>query len=124
MDNYVTKYQAETIPNISEVSTIQETIDVKIYNIKEKNIEKESIKSKTQSINNLLPSGISKTYYSKICKKLCIIICLIFLFSFILTYFILKLNSRCIIPKERLKPSVVPNSYMTNNTKEFDNNYS
>ena len=122
MDNYVTKYQAETIPNISEVSTIQETIDVKIYNIKEKNIEKETIKSKTQSINNLLPSGISKTYYSKKCKILCIIICLIFLF--ILTYFILMLNSPCIIPKERLKPSAVPNSYMTNNTKEFDNNYS
>ena len=122
MDNYVTKYQAETIPNISEVSTIQETIDVKIYNIKEKNIEKESIKSKTQSINNLLPSGISKTYYSKKCKILCIIICLIFLF--ILTYFILMLNSPCIIPKENLKTSVVPNSYMTNNTKEFDNNYS
>ena len=122
MDNYVTKYQAETIPNISEVSTIQETIDVKIYNIKEKNIEKETIKSKTQSINNLLPSGISKTYYSKKCKILCIIICLIFLF--ILTYFILMLNSPCIIPKENLKTSVVPNSYMTNNTKEFDNNYS
>ena len=122
MDNYGTKYQAETIPNISEVSTIQETIDVKIYNIKEKNIEKETIKSKTQSINNLLPSGISKTYYSKICKILCIIICLISLL-FILTYFILILDCRCIKPKERLQPSVDTISYMRNNTKEFDNNY-
>ena len=122
MDNYVTKHQGETIPNISAVSTIQETIDIKIYNIKEKNIEKESIILKTQSINNLFPSGISKTYHSKICKIFCIIICLISLL-FILTYFILISNCRCIKPKERLKPSVDTISYMTNNTKEFDNNY-
>ena len=36
MDNYETKYQDGTIPNISEVSTIQETIDAKIDNIKKK----------------------------------------------------------------------------------------
>ena len=60
MDNYETKYQAKTISNISEVSTVQETIDIKIDNIKEKNIKIESINLNTQPINNLPSPGISK----------------------------------------------------------------
>ena len=120
MDNYETKYQDGTIPNISEVSTIQETINEKIDNIKEKNIKIESINLKTQSINNLISSGIPKKNCSKICKILCILICLIF--SLLFTCFIIILNSPCRIPNKRSKPSVRPNSNVTNNTKEFDNN--
>ena len=121
MDNYETKYQDGTIPNISEVSTIQETIDAKIDNIKEKNIKIESINSKTQPTNNPISSGTPKKNCSKICKILFILICLIFSLLFILTYFIVILYSPCAIPNKRSKLSV-PNSYVTNNTKEFDNN--
>ena len=121
MDNYETKYQDGTIPNISEVSTIQETIDVKIDNIKEKNIKIESINLKTQSINNLISSGIPKKNCSKICKILFILICLISLLC-IITSFIIILYSPCAIPNERSNLSVRPISYVTNNTKEFDNN--
>ena len=122
MDNYETKYQDGTIPNISEVSTIQETIDGKIDNIKEKNIKIESINLKTQSINNLISSGIPKKNCSKLCKILCFIICLISLLC-IITSFIIILYFPCPIPNERSKFSVsLENSYVTNNTKEFDNN--
>ena len=120
MVNYEIKYQDGTIPNISEVSTIQETIDVKIDNIKEKNIKIESINLKTQSINNLISSGIPKKNCSKLCKILCFIICLISLLC-IITSFIIILYSPCRIQNERPKLSV-RNSYVTNNTKEFDNN--
>ena len=120
MDNYETKYQDGTIPNISEVSTIQETIDAKIDNIKKKNMKIESINSKTQPTNNPISSGIPKKNCSKICKILCILICLIF--SLLFTCFIIILNSPCRIPNKRSKRSVRPNSYVTYNTKEFDNN--
>ena len=121
MDNYETKYQDGTIPNISEVSTIQETIDAKIDNIKEKNIKIESINSKTQPTNNPISSGIPKKNCSKICKILCILIGLISLLSILTLLYIIS-PPHCRIPNKRSKPSVRPNSYVTNNTKEFDNN--
>ena len=121
MDKSGTKYQARAIQNISEVSNVQETIDVKIDNIKEKNIKIESINLKTQSINNLISSGIPKKNCSKICKILFILICLISLLC-IITSFIIILYSPCAIPNERSNLSIRPISYVTNNTKEFDNN--
>ena len=123
MDNYETKCHAKTISNISEVSTVQETIDIKIDNIKEKNIKIESINLNTQPINNLPSPGISKKIWSKICKVLCIIICLVSLL-FILTFFYMIFACTCCIPpNERIKPPVYEIYNMTNNTKEFDNNY-
>ena len=123
MDKSETKYQARVIQNISEVSTVQETIDVKIDNIKDKNIKIENVDLKTQSINNLFSSDISKKKIClKICKILCILICLISLL-FILTLPFMIYPPHCHTPpKERLNPIVDNISYMTNNTKEFDNN--
>ncbi len=68
MDNYETKYQAKTISNISEVSTVQETIDIKIDNIKEKNIKIESINLNTQPINNFLRRVFQKKFAQKYVK--------------------------------------------------------
>ena len=119
MDNYETKYQDGTIPNISEVSTIQETIDGKIDNIKEKNVKMESVNLKTRAINNLISSGVPKKNCSKICKMLSVLMCLIF--SLLFACFVVIINTPCRIPNKRSR-LVRPNSYVTNNTKEFDNN--
>ena len=92
MDKSETKYQARVIQNISEVSTVQETIDVKIDNIKDKNIKIENVDLKTQSINNLFSSDISKKKIClKICKILCILICLISLLCILTLPFMISL---------------------------------
>ena len=63
MDENKVKRSSQTSPNISQISTIstiQTTVDVKIFNIKEINTKTSSINQSTQSINNSFSPNISK----------------------------------------------------------------
>ena len=122
MDENKTKRSSETSPNISEISTIQTTLDLKINNIKEKNTKTLYINQSTQPINNIFSPNISKKNCCKKCKLLWIIICLISVL-FILSFFVQIFGNRCYVPcREDKKVQIYEISNMTTNHQDIDSN--